>query len=206
MHRLPRTSRKAAPGRMAIWILLLSGFAANALAFEFNFPDVSFPTRRTEDARQVRWQTDGQPFDAYLWWQKGYLWVEVAPLAGSTPRICKGTFWALQRGGQCGRIFPLLSRPKRVSYCGAVRTPTIFMLYLQIAFPTCKVDPAQNFFLALETPESRQQLSIFGNANHKYDEIDMGNRGGGGCLIQTLWEAVGGGSTSGGRSVSGRTK
>ncbi len=181
-----RKSDKISPGFTAICFLLLGGMGAPAMAFEFNFPDVSFPTRRTEDAQQVRWQAGGQPFDAYIWWQKGYLWIEVAALTGLGPHICKGSFWALQNGHQCGRIFPLLNRPKKVSYCGAVRTPTIFMLFIQIEFPTCKIDPARNFTLAFERPESQERISIFGSTNHKYDELEQDNRDGGGCWIQAL--------------------
>ena len=106
------------------------------------------------------------------------LWIEVAALNGSAPHLCKGSFWALQNGHQCGRIFPLLNRPKKVSYCGAVRTPTIFMLFIQTEFPTCKIDAARNFTLAFERPESQQRVSIFGHANHKYDELEQYSLGG----------------------------
>ena len=181
-----RKSDSICPCFTAFWFLFLGGKGVPAMAFEFNFPDVTFPTRRTEDAQLVRWQAGGQPFDAYIWWQKGYLWIEAAASTGSAPHICKGSFWALQEGRQCGRIFPLPNRPKKVSYCGAVRTPTIFMLFIQTAFPTCEVDPAQNFTLTFEKPQSQQRISIFGNTNHKYDELDQDNLGEGGCWIQTL--------------------
>jgi hypothetical protein len=46
-----RKSDKISPGFTAIWLLLLGGMGAPAMAFEFNFPDVSFPTRRTEDTQ-----------------------------------------------------------------------------------------------------------------------------------------------------------
>ena len=173
--------------RSVILYLFMSGFTAPGMAFDFNFPDVNFPRQRTEDARQVRWVDEGQAFNAYFWWGKGYLWVEVEPLVGAAPRICKGSLWAVQNGNRCGRIFPLLDQPERISYCGAVPTPTIFMVMIQVIFPTCDVDPARNFTLTYNTPESDQRVLIFGNVYHRYDEVNEDNAGGG-CWIRALRE------------------
>ena len=163
----------------------MSVFTVPGIAIDFNFPDVRFPRQRTKDARQVQWEDNGQVFNAYFWWEKGYLWVEVEPLAKMVPRICKGSFWTVQKADRCGRIFPLLDQPDPFSYCGEVPSPTIFMVFIQVKFPTCNVDPARNFTLTYQTPQSRQRILIFGDAYHRYNEVNNQHTDSG-CWVRVL--------------------
>ena len=74
------------------------------------------------------------------------------------------------------------NEPKMPGKCNG-----FFMVFIQVKFPTCNVDPARNFTLTYQTPESLQWILIFGDAYHRYNELND-HHADSGCWIRVLSE------------------